>query len=81
MAMKIFKIIITVILGLGLLFVAFLFAVYYFKIGKYDENNEKYPHYIGYLDPENTFSPEGFKVCGEKEAIFKTQMNLRIPVI
>ncbi|WP_299432865.1 hypothetical protein [uncultured Aquimarina sp.] len=70
--MKIFKIVVKVLLGLIIVFVLFLFGVYYFKIGRYNVDDQKYPYYIGYLNPQNTFSPEGFILCGDKEAVYKT---------
>jgi len=70
--MKIIKIIVAIVLGLITLSILFLLGVYYYKIGKYDSLDDKYPNYIGYLDPQNTFSPEGFILCGDKESIYKT---------
>ena len=61
---KVLKITALVIGSLVLVFIGLASFVYYDMHGKYPENENKYPHYIGYLNPETTLLNDE-KLCDE----------------
>jgi len=64
--MKILKIFLLIVISLFLVILITIGLVYYYYIGRHPADNKKYPHYIGYLDPETTVSKDGFTLCEEK---------------
>ncbi|MCK8522597.1 hypothetical protein M0D21_13515 [Aquimarina sp. D1M17] len=69
--MKVFKITLLILAGIVAVIALFFGYIYYKHIGKYTTDTEKYPHYIGHLDPNTTLSNESFEVCDDPN-IFKT---------
>ncbi len=69
--MKILKITVILFVSILLILIAVVGVYYYMQIGKHTIDKEKYPHYIGYLDPQKTISDTNFKICSD-ERIFKT---------
>lgn len=60
---KISLIILGIVGAIVLMFGVFIGYIYYERLGKYPINSEKYPHEIGYLNPETTKFSEGFSLC------------------
>ncbi|CAM3251578.1 hypothetical protein [Aequorivita lipolytica] len=46
-----------------LLFGGFIGYIYYERLGRYPTNTAKYPHEIGYINPETSEFSEGFELC------------------
>ncbi|SHI85406.1 hypothetical protein [Aquimarina spongiae] len=68
---KLLKIILIIISSLVFIVIALAGWFYYQHVGKHSVDQEKYPHYIGYLDPQKTISKEGFETCNETK-VYKT---------
>ncbi|WP_109301607.1 hypothetical protein [Aquimarina sp. AU474] len=69
--MKILKVVLIIFVSIALITITVVLGYYYLHVGKHTINTEKYPHYIGYLDPQKTVSSTNFEICSE-ERIFKT---------
>lgn len=69
--MKLLKILGITFAILIIVLISVVGVFYYQNIGQYDVDKEKYPHYIGYLDPATTISDPSFKVC-DNGSIYKT---------
>lgn len=58
-------------------FIGFIIAVagvlgfsYYKYWGRFDDDKEKYPHYIGYIDQENAQLNNTHELCGDKHIAY-----------
>lgn len=60
---KIIFIILGVLGAIVLMFSVFIGYIYYERLGKYTTNTEKYPHEIGYINPETSAFSEGYELC------------------
>ncbi len=66
---KVFKITGFILLTLLLILLVLAGYMYYQYKGKYPENKDKYPHKIGYINPENTLNATGFTICDDKKML------------
>ncbi len=60
---KIFKVLGIVLGAVVIVVVALAAYIYYEYEGKFPVDEEKYPHYIGYINTENAVLTEGFDLC------------------
>ncbi len=61
------KIILFVLLGIVLVVASTIGYFYYNHHGKYDIDQKKHPHIVGYLDPSNDDSISGFTRCSDSD--------------
>lgn len=62
---KVIKITAIVIITLVLVFVGFSGYIYYKYYGKFNVDEEKYPHYIGYIDQNTALLNNTYSLCGD----------------
>ena len=68
--MRALKIIGIVIASLLLIAILFLIGAYFYMEQKFPVDEEKYPHYIGYIDQENAQLNDVYTLCGNKGIMF-----------
>ena len=64
---KILKISGIVIGSILLLLIISGSIIYYNNVGKYPQDKNKYPHYIGYINPETSVLNDDFNLCDNGE--------------
>ena len=60
------KILLYILLGLILLIAILIGFGYWSFFGKYEIDENQYPHNVEYIDPSKAIYSDGFKVCNEK---------------
>lgn len=58
---------------LGVLFFTFYMTLKNYVVNQYWGANEHYPHFVGYLNPENTLSNEDFELCNGGKIDFQSK--------
>ncbi len=61
--MRVLKIIAKVIVGVLLLAILLFIGLYFYSKQKFPVNQEKYPHYIGYIDQERAQLNDVYTLC------------------
>lgn len=68
---KIIKITAIAVITLVVVFIGFSSYIYYEYYGKHQVDEEKYPQYIGYIDPNTALLNDTYSLCGDG-TIYKT---------
>ncbi|NQY28470.1 MAG: hypothetical protein HRT69_03255 [Flavobacteriaceae bacterium] len=68
---KILKISGIVLGSIILLIIAIGGVAYYNYVGKYPQDKNKYPHYIGYINPTTSVLNDGFTLCDDEKIFGK----------
>lgn len=68
---KVLKIVLYSIGTLLLIGVIGFITLYYAMFGKFNEDRQKFPHYVGYINKEKALLNNTYELCGNK-SIYKT---------
>ncbi|WP_442264745.1 hypothetical protein ACSIGC_10335 [Tenacibaculum sp. ZS6-P6] len=60
-----FSVIIVIIAIIGITF------MYYFSFGRFETDEEQFPHYVGYINQEKALLNDTYTLCGDR-SIYKT---------